>query len=170
MEKARHPFATKLAEKILKQHGIASWPVDPFAIAVTAGLSIQYVTTWPPTLSGLLQGRAVGIRSQDARVRQRFTMAHELGHHFLAHAMMMEAPPTIDEPPATEASLYAQHHEQEANTFAGALLMPSALLQRAVREPSLRAPKLLAGAFEVSEAAMVIALQKTGLIKVLTSI
>jgi Zn-dependent peptidase ImmA (M78 family) len=55
------------------------------------------------------------INSNDPPVRQRFTLAHEYGHHRLNHDAHVDA--TID-------WRSSDPQEREANEFAGALLMP----------------------------------------------
>ena len=61
-------------------------------------------------------------------VQQRFTIAHELGHHLLEHRdrfyVDLSANPQDGDPPE-----YQSRHERDANEFAADVLMPAALLR-----------------------------------------
>ena len=105
-------------------------------------------------LSGLLvtleQGAAIGVNDQHSRGRQRFTVAHELGHYLLAHYDRFHLDlPTAE---AGESPSYDWRLEQEANRFAADVLMPAALLELAHRQVPQSA--VLATRFGVSEVAM----------------
>ena len=59
-----------------------------------------------------------------SRVRQRFTVAHEIGHIVLEHVSILE-----------NCNQYSkQSQEKEANTFAGELLIPSSDIKKFVKE------------------------------------
>ena len=69
-------------------------------------------------VSGELRNGRVIVNSAHHLVRQRFTIAHEIGHHRLH---------TRHGNPGSEA-------ERQADAFAGALLVPPAMLRAAVAE------------------------------------
>lgn len=88
--------------------------------------------------------------------RDRFTIAHELGHYFLHYRL----------PGFTDARSYGRGQrnvaETQANYFAGALLMPSARFGRVWRE--LRGDAWsVAERFGVSESAAAVRAQSLGL-------
>lgn len=88
------------------------------------------------------------------RTHQRFTLAHELGHHFLRHG---------PRPRDTKEQLQKRDPvEFAANRFAAELLMPAAAVKKAVLAaiPTGR----MAQQFEVSEVAMSYRLQNLGYI------
>ena len=78
----------------------------------------------------------VGINSYHPSVRQRFTMAHELGHLLLHKASKLHIDQTDfsikfrDE----QSSDGSDREEREANAFAAALLMPQVFLEADLRK------------------------------------
>ncbi len=85
-------------------------------------------------------GSRIDVATGQARVRQRFSVAHELGHHCLGH--------THDDGAVAE---------KQANIFAGALLVPHAWLAADVK--SGLSPTELAGRYDVSSDVLFIALK-----------
>ncbi len=78
----------------------------------------------------------IAINSFHPAVRQRFTMAHELGHFLLKHKPKGMIVDENDFPLLwrdDEASRGADVHEREANFFASALLMPQEFLEKDLR-------------------------------------
>jgi Zn-dependent peptidase ImmA (M78 family) len=136
-------------------------PVDQIAEAL--GVSLRYEPL-EGGLSGVLfrdhGGRQViGINASHAPVRQRFTIAHELGHLRLHEdALYVDGLVRRDD----KSSLALDPQEIEANSFAAELLMPRKLVLReiaervpegAVADPA-RLIRRLAREFAVSEQAM----------------
>ena len=89
--------------------------------------------------------------------RNRFTVAHELGHVLLGHTT----------PCSRQLDGLTTNIEIEANEFAAELLMPLALLKEAIKIHT--SIKDLARAFWVSEEAMSKRIMKTSLFKKLKS-
>jgi Zn-dependent peptidase ImmA (M78 family) len=120
----------------------------------------------------LMKGKSVhiGYNKNNGKQRQRFTIAHELGHYLL-HAK--DAKLFVDK---TEKVLYRDIHsstgellkEREANAFAASLLMPQKLLIQEVEkiknETKEKFISRLAKKFDVSEQAITIRLTNLGLI------
>jgi rRNA maturation protein Nop10 len=105
------PVARAAATKLWREAG-AKVPVDVFAIAGANGLT---VTVGPFQHAGLLRDRTiVEVPIRDPLSRQRFTVAHELGHATLRHDVPEE------------------RLEVEANAFAAELLLPREWLTQAV--------------------------------------
>lgn len=82
--------------------------------------------------SGLLYRKEdnafMAINSKESKVRQRFTIAHELGH-FILHTNKITFVDFRDTPEQSNKS----PKEREANQFAASLLMPKHLLERDVK-------------------------------------
>jgi IrrE N-terminal-like domain len=113
-------------------------------------------------LSGLLLPSLgeIWVNSEEAGrwpVRERFTIAHELGHHVLhstGQQTLFCRKPSIDpeDQPATPPEPLPVI-EREANTFAAALLMPAEMIERYYRSTG-RDFRKLCDVFESSGAAM----------------
>lgn len=142
---------------ILEKLNITEAPVDVLAVADL--FSIKVVPhVFPATMSGLLVqegGRAIiGYNSTHADVRQRFTIAHELGHYLSGHDDLRIVDETFDKDTLKE---------KEANAFAAELLMPYDILLKDLKHKKLDIP-MLAQLYKVSDQAMSIRLLQSGLI------
>jgi Zn-dependent peptidase ImmA (M78 family) len=118
------------ASKILATSGVTSAPVplqivaDKFSVKIKKAPSKEF--------SGLLLRKDnvsyVGINSRESITRQRFTVAHELGHLFL-HTKDDTFLDHIDyRDNSYGGKIKRSRQEIEANTFAAALLMPQKFL------------------------------------------
>lgn len=155
MASARVGVSRDTARGVLKKYGIKAPPTDVSYIAAQEGLLVKLIPTWPNQVSGLLlrDECIVGINGNHSPRRQRFSLAHELGHWFLRHDMPWhDEEVTIDNPPQL-ADRKNHPSEDEANEFAGELLVPLAQLKPALREAADR-PAALADVFDVSEQAL----------------
>ncbi|MGH9871664.1 MAG: ImmA/IrrE family metallo-endopeptidase, partial [Pyrinomonadaceae bacterium] len=117
----------------------------------------------------------VCVQETDAEVRQRFTIAHEIGHHFLRHQFESGEHVHVDKgnyisQRGPRASDGIDGKEIEANQFAASLLMPSNALRQMVAKVAGEGPLLdkqvtqLSEQFKVSEQAMTIRLTGLGLL------
>jgi hypothetical protein len=84
----RLKMAKQTAEALLKQEGIASLPVDPFALAASRDITVQAKPDTADGVSGMLirHGDSFGILYATyipSEGFQRFSISHELGHYFL---------------------------------------------------------------------------------------
>ena len=162
------------AIKLLKQHKIKGPPVNVAAIAQEEGAKVVFQDL-EAKVSGVLVQKdktaTIGINALHHPNRQRFSIAHELGH-YLMHAdrptvfvdeilvhFRADAPvPALDD------------REVEANAFAAALLMPSAWLKSDLAERNIdalfgdRPLALLARRYEVSPLALSIRMVNLGLL------
>ncbi len=90
------------------------------------------------------------VNQEDIRVRQMFTIAHELGHWVLHRDIFKQQPEAYPVLPRFQNAEPGDVLEQEANSFAAHLLVPRRLLQ-----PILNAPvSVLASIFQVSKTMM----------------
>ena len=117
---ARVGFARELARKTLEELEIRTLPVDVIQIAQAYGVRVEAFKGWPKTLRGRLWRThfLIGVNVEDIETRQRFTIAHELGHFLMRH--------DSDEFTEYESSLDSpkQEFDIEASEFASELLMP----------------------------------------------
>ncbi len=144
------------AEEVLREAGQHDVPVAVEEIAALHQVRISRAPN--DSFSGLLlrkDGKAlIGVNSAEAPVRQRFTIAHELGHYFL-HP---NKDAFVDFRDNVQGVLRTPR-EREANMFAAALLMPR---KRLLRDFTLLAKNgfteaelsVLAERYAVSEEAM----------------
>lgn len=95
------------------------------------------------------------MNKADRPQRQRFTVAHELGHWILHRKAFEQNPDAYPVLPRFQAVERSNAFEQEANAFASEILVPKYLL-----EPVFKAPvSMLADIFDVSKTMMEIRLQ-----------
>ncbi|GAB1254581.1 ImmA/IrrE family metallo-endopeptidase [Desulfovibrio falkowii] len=138
-----------------------SLPVDPAYIANRMGV----VVASDPNLNGSGHyepcgsndgGPLITYNPNESIVRQRFTIAHELGHHVLGHgAQDRDTPANFMMP---NNSLL----EKDANTFAAQLLMPKDFLKAVIEVRLVRDIATLASMFKVSKPAMSYRLRNLG--------
>jgi Zn-dependent peptidase ImmA (M78 family) len=125
--------------QLLSEAGITDAPVDVESIARSLGADVNYSPA-DDSLSGFLlrneeTGTAViGVNSEQHPLRQRFTVAHELGHYLLhanerVHVDRREAGFQVKLRNET-SSAGTDVEEMEANLFAAQLLMPAEFLRR----------------------------------------
>ncbi|GMA33542.1 ImmA/IrrE family metallo-endopeptidase [Litorihabitans aurantiacus] len=137
------------AREVLDETWSAGYPVDPERIATHLGIIVRR-TYLEDGVSGLLRvepGRdaEIFVSATDTEQRQRFTIAHELGHYW-ERTSRGDTDFNIVERRGGKYDL----HEFYADEFAGALLMPEhqvrdlvnggAGLARLVREFDLSVP------------------------------
>jgi len=129
------PIRRKLIEKtvasLLAKYSTSRPPVAVENIAKGESLLIRFQPL-ESNLSGFLfhdnNGAIIGVNSTQARVRQRFTIAHELGHFLLHQNSNLVVDRVLVKLRSGSASRETDIHEIEANYFAAELLMPRNLL------------------------------------------
>ncbi len=130
------------SEKALRSVDAFRAPVPVDAVAIRHGLTVL-AAELGPNVSGVLvvegERGSIGYNKSHALVRQRFTIAHELGH-FLLHRhdsgtdnIFIDEKKTIFLRDSRSAE-GAQLREIQANRFAACLLMPKELLIREVAQ------------------------------------
>ncbi len=144
------------AEGLRARLGLSGAYVDPFA--ALSGLNVATLCYPLPrgSFDGAYQRRedeAFAIINTNAdTTRQRFTAAHEIGHHVLWEPddPQSSVDVDLDDPDPASAG-----REQIIDTFAAAFLMPVALVRGVVGEESdgARAILAVAAAFDVSKSA-----------------
>jgi len=176
MNKQKLEHIEKHAEKILRDTRAWQAPVPIDVVAQRLGLKTEE-SVLGDDISGLLvveRGRgAIGYNSAHARVRQRFTIAHELGHYVLHVGTSTQSRLFIDRYVAfrdDESSAGSDREEVEANAFGAALLMPGPLVRAEIRQHDLDLDDeddltALAKRFHVSSSAMSYRLVNLGLLR-----
>jgi Zn-dependent peptidase ImmA (M78 family) len=96
------------------------------------------------------------VNQEHPETRQRFTIAHELGHWFSGH--LADTNDKIIDNATCRRSSYWDEKERQANKFAAELLMPSILLKKAITS-GIKDVHDLALLFNVSVEAMSYRLQ-----------
>ena len=166
------------AEELLQRCEIAKPPVPVRRIAAHLGLQ---VVDAPPEqeLSGFLLSDpsrklyVIGVNASHHRNRQRYTIAHEIGHCVLGHqggaihVDPLRSVHLIER--SANSSTGLDPNEVEANAFAAALLMPKPFIEAELaRHPSLletlddELTRHLAAIFQVSKTAMSFRLANLG--------
>lgn len=156
----------KAANKILGIVQITNPPISPHNVAISLGVPI---VEWdfPDEISGIFvsyQNRfCIGVNELHPPVRQRFSVAHELGHLVFDRD---EALFVDFEGAAITADLQERQNskaERNANQFAADLLMPKSLLQKDVSKYGLDVT-FLAKRYQVSQQALWFRLLNLGLV------
>lgn len=122
------------ASKVLRELGVEQEPVDVIDVAHALGARVQYEVA-DHELSGVLYRShdslpIIGVNGRHHLNRQRFTIAHEIGH-----LLLHDEPIFIDHVFRRDqlSSEAVDPREMEANGFAAALLMPKEFVLRSVK-------------------------------------
>lgn len=136
-------------------------PVNLLAIAKELNLKIFEGNPVTPSISGKIvkdhktseeTSYSIYVNANDAPVRKRFTIAHEMAHFLLHRDKIGDG--LVDD--ALYRSGLKYNEEAEANKLAAQILMPWDLINNHMNENST--VQSLARAFAVSESAMAIRL------------
>ena len=149
------------ASEVLKRHNLTTVPIDPVLLAQREGIRVNNARFSDDSTAGMIVKRgedvSILVNCDDPPFRKRFTIAHELGHHFLhlsgdgeyvdQEANMFRRQPGEEMPLTPE-----RRREIQANMFAASLLMPEGEVRRYWQER--RSIEAMARIFHVSEEAM----------------
>lgn len=144
------------ADALLEAAGVTSPPVPIRDLVHDCGVRIL---PWDfEDIDGLVleldEGAVIWVNQDQAPTRQRFTLAHELGHHLLRHADTFHLDLGGDLAPNATGGHpnYDWRAERAANEFAASLLMPASMVRHSAA--ALSDVRALASRFKVSPAAM----------------
>lgn len=167
--------AKKLAQSLIESYKLAT-PVDVDTLAAQEGISIRKETL-EDNVSGMLvikdEQSVIVVNTSHHTNRQRFTIAHELGHYFLhrnfSNVFFDESLLFFRDETSAQGTKF---QEIEANAFAAELLMPEQILRKKLSQESLDALDdveqsalgQLASELQVSCQALTIRLTRLGLI------
>ncbi|MBI2195636.1 MAG: ImmA/IrrE family metallo-endopeptidase [Candidatus Levybacteria bacterium] len=151
----RSRLAREKAQNILSMYRITEPPVDVEKVANLLGFQVVPFD-FPDTTSAVIRikdtSKVIGVNKNQVDVRQRFSLAHELGHYLSGHENFTHEKKMFVEP--DKKYLDPQHRqEEEADEFAAELLMPEPMLKKDVLENKLDTAAL-AKKYNVSEQAM----------------
>ncbi len=158
LDRKRIGYCRDMARKILQDTKALEIPVPIEKVIDHYGFRVAYLNQPPDQFSGILHRskKAIGINKNHHIFRQRFSLAHELGHYFLGH------PDAEQEIPDEENSSLFEIYEKEADEFAGELLVPKDLLKQRFKDT----PEIdnLKNKFQVSQHVIIIQISKYGLL------
>lgn len=155
-------YLEELTANILLDNDMYKIPADIIKIAKANDIDV-YEGDLDKKVSGAIKYDkstnkfAILLNKNDARTRQRFTLAHELGHFFLHKEILMSDEIHID-----TMFRMPDEKEKEVDYFAGALLMNKTLLKKMYKDNKTIAE--LAELFDVSISAMTVRLDVLGLL------
>lgn len=168
---------TEKVQQLLATHGLTRPPIPIEKLAQNLGVELRYepFEHKGDQVSGMLfrdKGRSViGINSNESPARQRFTIAHEIGHLQLHDDSIHFDTPVEVFFRNQLSSKSVDHKEIEANAFAAELLMPEKFVkaQFNLESGSCNSDEdlveVLAKRFSVSTQAMTFRLMNVGLMK-----
>jgi len=120
------------AMSLLKMAGIKKPPVDVNKIAKVLGFTI-IPFDYPDKFSGeiVIEGKvkAIGVNKNQSETRQRFTIAHEIGHYINGHTYF-DKTGNVYKDECFDYNNPIHQQEKEANSFATELLVPKDFLKR----------------------------------------
>lgn len=134
MKPATHKTIEARSKKLLDDLRISKPPINLEAIATYLNVPIFYETL-APDISGFLYTEAdrsaIVVNKAQRPHRQRFTIAHELGHLLLSHKcdqVHVDKGYTLNFR-SDRSDDVSRSDEVQANAFAATLLMPTAMLK-----------------------------------------
>lgn len=154
----KHDAARRKAAEMVEIYSAPSIPVVEIAERNGVNVVFSDLGKFRETVAGFIDfgKRRIYVNKLDKPVRQRFTLAHELGHWVL-HRNAFEANPSLyPVMPRFSSVDESNAFEQEANAFASELLVPNKLLDKVRSHPAT----LLADVFDVSRTMMEIRLRR----------
>jgi Zn-dependent peptidase ImmA (M78 family) len=142
MPNAQNVAPEDRAHELLKKNAIRSFPVPVEKIAKSIGAQINY-RPLDDELSGMIYVNKgvpiIGVNALHHPNRQRFTIAHEIGHFVLHHNLIVAQVHVDKQFPVLLrngiSSTGTNSEEIEANRFAAELLMPRFLLKAILKKP-----------------------------------
>ena len=141
MPPARRPDPEKEANKVLDQMNIRGVPVPVDKIAKGMGAVLRY-SPLDEELSGMIYVKdgqpIIGVNAMHHPSRQRFSIAHEIGHLVMHRALITDQVHVDKEFPVelyalkrdAASALGTETVEIEANRFAAALLVPEFFVEK----------------------------------------
>ncbi|CAM4127853.1 ImmA/IrrE family metallo-endopeptidase [Pluralibacter gergoviae] len=145
------------AKSLLAKYWKGGLPISPSKLAAAEGLTVEpFADHQHRNLSGEVDGKVIRYNPTDSGKRQRFTVAHELGHYMLGHGHAFR------DPSAHFSMSYYDPREVAANKFAAEILMPELAVKVLIKQRKITDIKELARIFDVSINAMSYRLQSLG--------
>lgn len=163
-----YDYAKKSADRVLQDNLVTSPPVNIFAVVRNYGLEVTYADFGGHSdVAGFvdLEARHIVVNSLDPPSRQKFTVAHELGHWIMHRQLLKENPDRGILLRLPLGMPDPDPREKEANSFAANILVPDEfvlpVIQDGQRMTDLRGgERLLATVFGVSSDVVVYRLRQ----------
>src|SRR5436190_2035174 len=163
------------AKALREKHDVTAVPVDVARLAELEGVDVDRAD-FGDEISGLLvkhgDRATIGVNARHAAARQRFTIAHELGHYLLhsSRELFVDKDYIVHFRDENSSTGY-DPIEVEANQFAAELIMPEVEVRQFFNEQRFDiddegALRRLARRFQVSPTAMAVRLSSLGLVVV----
>lgn len=146
------------ANRLLEDLKSTEPPVNVEEVARGCGLQVEYVNRGKGFFGQLLkERRVIEVQENVHPHRQRFTIAHEIGHHIMGHnpVFCVFDDRSVEDP--------RRVNEKQAQVFASELLMPEPWIRRYWLELK-KDFKAMARKFYVSDEAMFRRLENAGLL------
>jgi Zn-dependent peptidase ImmA (M78 family) len=125
--------AERQARDLLQKLQVDDAPVPVEAIGRHLGCTISYEPL-DADVSGLLfrsdERKVIGVNSRESALRQRFTIAHEIGHLLLHKGQPLIVDKLVKYNARSTSNSMSRNEEREANQFAAALLMPEPAVRK----------------------------------------
>lgn len=163
------------AEKLLRNHNVTEAPIPVEEVARSAGATVVHRRFDGNDTAGFMyssdEGVLIGVNSATSRKRQRFTVAHEIGHMLLHRSDDLRVDSVIQFRDGV-STRGTDPNEREANAFAASLLMPTPLVEQHLASAWERGTTAretlvaqLANEFDVSTEAMTYRLINLGVLR-----
>lgn len=167
MNKIRENLEELTTQVLLDNDMLYKVPVDVISIAKNYGIK-AYSAELNNEVSGAIKYDdkskkfEIIVNKNNPGVRQRFTIAHELGHYFLHRDILKNSDIHIDTlyRVVTQMDHQTKEQEKEVDYFAGALLMNRKVIEKLIENYSIEE---MAQIFDVSYSAMTVRLDILGL-------
>jgi Zn-dependent peptidase ImmA (M78 family) len=164
MATVRRRQIRSLTKQLLQEHQMVTPPINVAELARRLGVLVQLKQA-EEELSGFLlrdidgHKALIGVNSEHHLNRQRFTIAHELGHLLLHEGEPIHVDRGLKINLRNEAASQGTLlEEKEANLFAAELLMPSHFIRKDLQEKTSldleQDIQTLADSYQVSTQAM----------------
>lgn len=162
-----------LANELIDEFKLSNFPIDIEQIATMKNVIVSF-ELFQEELSGILVKKAnktpvIGVNRSHSKTRQRFTIAHEIGHLLMNHSGEL----FVDQSVMRRDNRSAEGTDQqeiEANQFAAEILMPEQMVIEVFRDKKLKKKNFvemvdeMASMFKVSPKAMEFRLVNLGLL------
>lgn len=130
------------ANKVINEHctneaGLVPFPIDPYAVAKSLGIQVEHRTGLPENVDGLLikespDSPVLAVINDNCHPnRQRFTLAHEIGHYTYIRDHEPEKLNGLGLVESRDelSRRGTDRREIDANAFAANLLMPESVVR-----------------------------------------
>ena len=168
MSKTREYLEELTTQILVDNDMLYKVPVDVVEIANAYGINV-YVADLSNEISGAIRYNQeakkfeILVNKNNAEVRQRFTIAHELGHYFLHREILKNEEVHIDVlyRSETQTDITTKEQEKEVDYFAGALLINRMIIEKLNENYTVAE---LAKILKVSSSAMAVRLDILGIL------